>query len=75
MARTFILPGRLMYLRPLKHKPHVKKKRRIYDAVWAKAEVNHPDWEFPSILAQLTGLPREYFLCTESSTVLQVTKG
>lgn len=39
MARTFIIPGRLMYLRPLKHKPHVKKRRRRYDAVWANAEV------------------------------------
>lgn len=39
MARNFIIPGRLMYLRPLKHKPHVKKRRRRYDAVWANAEV------------------------------------
>ena len=39
MARTFILPGRLMYLRPLKAKPHEKKRKRRYDAVWAKAEV------------------------------------
>ena len=40
MARTFILPGRLMYLRPLKGKPKEKKKRRRYDAVWAKAKVH-----------------------------------
>ena len=39
MARTFVLPGRLMYLRPLKNKPHVKKQSRRYDAFWAKPEV------------------------------------
>lgn len=39
MARTFVLPGRLMYLRPLKSKPKEKKARRKYDAVWSNAKV------------------------------------
>ena len=39
MARTFVLPGRFMYIRPLKPKAHVKKQSRKYDAFWAKPEV------------------------------------
>ena len=39
MARQFVLPGRIMFLRPLKRKPHEKKKKRRHDAVWVNAEV------------------------------------
>lgn len=40
-ARSFVLPGRLMFLRPLKPKSRVKATRRRYDAVWARAEDLH----------------------------------
>ena len=39
IAREFCVAGRIMFLRPVKHKARVKRKTRRYQPVWISPEV------------------------------------